>query len=449
MIVDKQVKKAVKPSTAQSRAGNYRMAHVRIQGLEVTIETPRGRSRKPGVWPRMAAHYGYIKGTVGADGDHVDVYIGPHDESQLVVVIDQVTAEGKFDEHKCCIAFTSKEAAVAAYRKCFTPGWKVGPATVMTIDQFKSWLKSGKQTKPIEHQVSRYAHTAKKDDRWITTENDQRVLISDDGTVKSGLGGKFNGNKLGDFKAKPADKPEPSKSDLDRDLTPKQSFEQMTMARIKKAEADRPEQEAKEQEDRKQELAHPLHHSQLKSAIQQALLSWNHRANDLVQPIGQRAHGAKLAGADVAKEKADAFGKIDKSSISSLTTELSKIIKDALAGGDDIRGHVRHNQIVPRELAAKLKPNDKLFDPIEDHERFAMMVTDAFTEHYAAKRPKNSPGQMSLLTGEELRSRNTQRKINWDESKHPRATDGRFGDKSGNSTSSEKPSGVRKTEKLS
>ena len=145
-----------KPTEAQAKAGNYKKAHIRIQGLDVTIETPRGRSRKPG-WPRMAAHYGYIKRTLGADGDHVDVFIGPHHESQLVVVIDQIDEDGRFDEHKCMIGYTTETAAVAAYRKCYTPDWKVGPVTVMTIKQFKNWLTLGTQKHPIEQQVSRYS----------------------------------------------------------------------------------------------------------------------------------------------------------------------------------------------------------------------------------------------------------------------------------------------------
>ena len=145
------------PTSKQAEAGNYRMAHVRVQGLDITIETPRGRSRKPGHWPRMAAHYGYIKRTLGNDGDHVDVFVGPHPDSQLVTIIDQVGKVGKFDEHKCLVGFITQQAAVATYKKCFTPGWNVGPVTTMTMGQFKAWLKEGTQKHPVEDQVSRYA----------------------------------------------------------------------------------------------------------------------------------------------------------------------------------------------------------------------------------------------------------------------------------------------------
>jgi hypothetical protein len=65
------------PTEAQKEAGNYRKGHTRISGLDISIENPAGsvrsgqdRSGKP--WSvEMGAHYGYIRGTEGRDGDHV------------------------------------------------------------------------------------------------------------------------------------------------------------------------------------------------------------------------------------------------------------------------------------------------------------------------------------------------------------------------------------------
>ena len=105
----------------------------------------------------MAADYGYFKGTLGRDGDHIDVFVGPNRNSQMVFVIDQVAETGKFDEHKCLLGFYTESEAIATYRKCYTDGWKVGPVTAMTISQFKNWLAAGKHSKPIEKQVSRYS----------------------------------------------------------------------------------------------------------------------------------------------------------------------------------------------------------------------------------------------------------------------------------------------------
>src|SRR5690348_2237149 len=107
---------AARPTPAQAEAGNYRMGHIEFQGLPISIETPKGRRRRP-EWPPMAAHYGYIKRTRGRDGDHLDVFIGPNRSSELVYVIDQSGASGKrFDEHKIMLGFDSQAAAIAAYR---------------------------------------------------------------------------------------------------------------------------------------------------------------------------------------------------------------------------------------------------------------------------------------------------------------------------------------------
>ena len=97
------------PSEAQKTAGNYQKGHTRIHGLDVTIENPKGSFRtgvhagKP--WRvRMPADYGYIRGTTGADGDHVDCFVGPDEKSEKVFVIDQKDLKtGAFDECKCIL----------------------------------------------------------------------------------------------------------------------------------------------------------------------------------------------------------------------------------------------------------------------------------------------------------------------------------------------------------
>jgi hypothetical protein len=143
------------PTQAQKEAGNYKMGHVQIHGLDVSIENPRGSVRsgvdaggKP--WSHaMSDHYGYVRGTVGADGDHVDVYVGPKPEARRVFVVDQIHQDtGKFDEHKAMMGFASKRDALTAYRSNFDKGWKVGPVRDFTMDQFKDWLKSGDTKSP-------------------------------------------------------------------------------------------------------------------------------------------------------------------------------------------------------------------------------------------------------------------------------------------------------------
>ncbi|WP_449426224.1 LPD1 domain-containing protein [Rhodanobacter lindaniclasticus] len=143
------------PTEAQKQAGVYKKGHVWVQGLDISIENPRGSTRsgvgengKP--WSHvMTDHYGYIRRTEGADGEQVDVYVGPNPASDHVYVVDQLDQKtGDFDEHKAMIGFDSEAEAVKAYRGNFDPGWKVGPVHAMSMDEFKAWLKDGDTTRP-------------------------------------------------------------------------------------------------------------------------------------------------------------------------------------------------------------------------------------------------------------------------------------------------------------
>jgi hypothetical protein len=146
-----------KASPDQKNAGNYQKAHLTWNGLSISIETPKGgtRSAKDGSWKvkNYPVHYGYIKRTMGADNDHVDVFIGDHLDSKRVWIIDQVHADtGKFDEHKCMIGFPTPKAARDSYVSSYSDGkgpQRIGCMTMMSVDQFKNWLKRGKRTKPV------------------------------------------------------------------------------------------------------------------------------------------------------------------------------------------------------------------------------------------------------------------------------------------------------------
>lgn len=147
------------PTDAQKEVGNYRKGHARWNGLNLTIENAKGSTRSGtapdgSTWSvEMPANYGYIKRTEGADGDHVDFYMGPAEDSDLVVIVDQKDAEtGEFDEHKIMLGFKSKRAALMAYRRGFSDGRaneRLGGSTVMTVSEFKTWLE-GDTTTPAE-----------------------------------------------------------------------------------------------------------------------------------------------------------------------------------------------------------------------------------------------------------------------------------------------------------
>lgn len=153
------------PTEPQKHVGNYKKEHIHILGLPITIENARGHSRsgvgKDGKrWTsKLHAHYGYIIGhQKGHDGDHVDVYVGPHIKSKKVFVINQVDSDTKkFDEHKCCLGFATLDQALNVYNKGFSDGkgpQRIGSVVESTIDDFRDWLRDGDTHKPYRYQFN-------------------------------------------------------------------------------------------------------------------------------------------------------------------------------------------------------------------------------------------------------------------------------------------------------
>ena len=145
------------PTEAQKEAGNYKKGHIKLDGFDITIENPKGSTRS-GVdangnpWSiTMNNTYGYIRGTEGVDGDHIDVFLSDDPTQGDVFVIDQVKADGTFDEHKVMYGFPSEEAAREAYLANYSPDWQgLGNITQVSKEEFKTWVDSSKRkTKPF------------------------------------------------------------------------------------------------------------------------------------------------------------------------------------------------------------------------------------------------------------------------------------------------------------
>lgn len=145
------------PTPGQKMAGNYKKAHVKFHGLDISIENPKG-SERSGVgkdgkeWhSTMLDHYGYIKRTEGADGDHIDVYLGGKMNSSRVYVIDQKDHDsGKFDEHKVMLGYADRDEATKAYKDAFSDKKnRIMKVTRLTIPEFKAWLKKGNTKQPV------------------------------------------------------------------------------------------------------------------------------------------------------------------------------------------------------------------------------------------------------------------------------------------------------------
>jgi len=165
--IARAARKAAQPSPAQAEAGNYRKGHVRMHGLDISIETKKGDKRDP-AWPALQHHYGYIRRTTDADGDSVDVFLGGSPDTELAFVVDQIDPETKrFDEHKVMLGFSSLREAKDAYLANYEKGWKgLGKITPLTMQQFKEWLKDGSQTRPVSTQTFKMKKAAaeKQDD---------------------------------------------------------------------------------------------------------------------------------------------------------------------------------------------------------------------------------------------------------------------------------------------
>lgn len=144
------------PTQGQIKAGNYKKGKVRLHGLDISVENPRGSMRK-GTDPdgrdweiELQDSYGYIRRTTGADNEQVDVFIGSYPESDRVFVVDQVNADGSFDEHKVVLGATNMDEAVETYSRNYEQGWTVGPVTEMSVPEFKNWLKGGDTKAPLQ-----------------------------------------------------------------------------------------------------------------------------------------------------------------------------------------------------------------------------------------------------------------------------------------------------------
>ena len=187
------------PTEGQKEAGNYKKGHIKVDGYDITIENPKGSTRSGKdasgkAWSvPMHYDYGYIKGTEGVDGDHIDVYLSDEPTKGNVYVVDQINQkDGSFDEHKVMYGFPSMEAAVEAYKGQYEDGWKVGTVTEVSREDFKKWVESShRKTKPFADYKS--METAAKQQR---TESSVR-------TGTNGVNGSHGVNGVKSFKITP------------------------------------------------------------------------------------------------------------------------------------------------------------------------------------------------------------------------------------------------------
>lgn len=119
-----------------------------FQGLKIRIENPKGSVRKGEseegkAWKtKMFYPYGFIEKTKGADGDEVDVYIGPNSEASMVYIVNQKDPEtGEFDEVKVMLGFDSKLHARDGYLAHYDTHEFLGTIDTMPMSKFKHILE--------------------------------------------------------------------------------------------------------------------------------------------------------------------------------------------------------------------------------------------------------------------------------------------------------------------
>ena len=150
------------PTEAQKEAGNYKKGHVQIGTFDITIEQPQGSVRKGTdadgkQWEsKMNNTYGYIRGAVGVDGDHIDVFLSNDIDGwngRKVFVVDQYNPDGSFDEHKVMLGFNDADEAKSDYLANYENGWENGrriDVTAVNLEDFEKWIASSKRkTKPF------------------------------------------------------------------------------------------------------------------------------------------------------------------------------------------------------------------------------------------------------------------------------------------------------------
>lgn len=150
------------PTEAQKEAGNYKKGHVQVGTFDITIEQPQGSVRKGTdadgkQWEsKMNNTYGYIRGAVGVDGDHIDVFLSNDIDGwngRKVFVVDQYNPDGSFDEHKVMLGFNDVDDAKSDYLANYESGWENGrriDITGVNLEDFEKWIESSKRkTKPF------------------------------------------------------------------------------------------------------------------------------------------------------------------------------------------------------------------------------------------------------------------------------------------------------------
>lgn len=152
-------------------------------GLPIVVESPKGSTREwvdtdGGVGKtRMRYDYGFVEGAVGADGDSVDVYLGPSQQAPWVYVVHQMskaTEFAEYDEDKVMLGFDSPNHARDAYLRQYDDDRFLGGMSMMTLEDFVARCRGGG---PITW--ARMDRISRRAGRYVVTSRDGRRKFGD------------------------------------------------------------------------------------------------------------------------------------------------------------------------------------------------------------------------------------------------------------------------------
>jgi len=140
----------VSPPPKRNRTEYPFSGAIQFQDLpEILVENRKGSVRS-GVGPKgkvwkttMPAHYGEFRRTKGADGDPVDVYVGPNEKSTNVYIVHtrKPPTFKRYDEDKVFIGFDSAAEVAACMRAAYDDKRFLGSMTSCSVTDLKKVLK--------------------------------------------------------------------------------------------------------------------------------------------------------------------------------------------------------------------------------------------------------------------------------------------------------------------
>jgi hypothetical protein len=109
---------------------------IEYQGIPIHLDRPKGlimtgKNDQGEDWVREYHYdYGFFPGTLGGDGDGVDVFVGPDKEAPEAYWAIQLKKDGSFDEFKVFLGFHNRDAAIGAFKQHIPQRFLGGMVTV-------------------------------------------------------------------------------------------------------------------------------------------------------------------------------------------------------------------------------------------------------------------------------------------------------------------------------